>query len=149
MKKVLNLFKYVLVFTAFSTVQSCKIDSKPIAYGEQSCHFCRMTIVDQQHAAQIVTSKGKVFSFDAVECMLNHLKDIDTVSVTLYLVNDYTNPKELIDAKGANYLVSQGIPSPMGEFLTAFSKEADALKARDEHGGDLYSWDELLNHFNP
>ena len=29
-----------------------------------------MTIVDRQHAAEAVTSKGKVFKFDAIECMV-------------------------------------------------------------------------------
>ena len=33
----------------------CKVEPKPIAYGKEGCHFCSMTIVDQQHAAQIVT----------------------------------------------------------------------------------------------
>ena len=130
------------------TVVSCKVDSKPIAYGEQSCHYCKMTIVDRQHAAQIVTAKGKVFSFDAVECMVNHLKDVDTSTVALFLVNDYMKPDELIDATKANYLISQGIPSPMGEFLTAFNNKADAQNARSTHGGNLYSWNELLNQFN-
>ncbi|WP_299532688.1 nitrous oxide reductase accessory protein NosL [Ulvibacterium sp.] len=127
----------------------CTVKPKPIAYGSDGCHYCSMTIVDRQHAAQMVTKKGKVFKFDAVECMMNHQKEVDQETVALFLVNDYSEPGELIDAKQATYLISPGIPSPMGEFLTAFGDEAKAKSAHEGNGGDLYTWDELLNRFKP
>ena len=71
---------------------SCGISPKPIDYGSDGCHYCSMTIVDHQHAAEIVTTKGKAFKFDAVECMMNHLKDIDVSTVQLFLVNDFRAP---------------------------------------------------------
>jgi copper chaperone NosL len=96
----------------------------------------------------MVTRKGKVFKFDAVECLLNHLNEVDDQSVALYLVNTYTRPGELTDATGVTYLVSEGIPSPMGEFLTAFETKTETLEAMDKHGGILYSWVEIRNRFN-
>lgn len=129
-------------------LEGCKVKPEPIAYGSDACHFCRMTIVDQQHGAEMVTRKGKVFKFDAAECLLNHLREVDDQSVALYLVNTYTQPGDLNDATGATYLVSKGIPSPMGEFLTAFENETDALDAAEKHGGTLYSWTEIRNRFN-
>ena len=48
----------------------CKVDPNPIEYGADACHFCSMTIVDRQHAAEFVTKKGKAFKFDATECMM-------------------------------------------------------------------------------
>ncbi|UJH68473.1 nitrous oxide reductase accessory protein NosL [Allomuricauda sp. SCSIO 65647] len=137
-----GLFLFVLFLSA------CNAKPRPIDYGTDGCHFCRMTIVDRQHAAQIVTQKGRIYSFDAIECMVNHLKDIDNGTVALFLVNDYTQPGELIDAKTAIYLISEGIPSPMGEFLTAFENKVDAQNAQNEHGGELYSWEELLSRFS-
>lgn len=125
----------------------CKAEPEPIAYGSDACHFCRMTIVDQQHGAEFVTKKGKVFKFDAVECLLNHLDEVDDQSVALYLVNTYTQPGELRDATRATYLISEGIPSPMGEFLTAFETEADALTAEGKHGGIVFTWKEIRNRF--
>ncbi len=138
-----GLFVFVLFLGA------CSTKPRPIDYGTDGCHFCRMTIVDRQHAAQIVTQKGRIYSFDAIECMVNHLKDIDSGTVALFLVNDYTQPGELIDAKTSTYLISEGIPSPMGEFLSAFENKVDAQNAQKEHGGELYSWEELLNRFSP
>lgn len=129
-------------------VLACKAEPEPIDYGSDACHFCRMTIVDQQHGAEVVTKKGKVFKFDAVECMLNHLNEVEIQSIQLFLVNTYSQPGKLRDATGASYLVSEGIPSPMGEFLTAFENEKDALDAAEKHGGTLYSWAEIRNRFN-
>lgn len=125
----------------------CKVAPEDIAYGSDICHFCRMTIVDRQHGAEYVTKKGKVFKFDALECMLNHLREVDDQAVALFLVNTYSRPGVLQDATGATYLVSEGIPSPMGEFLTAFENEPDALDAVEKHGGALYSWAEIRNRF--
>jgi copper chaperone NosL len=106
-----------------------------------------MTIVDRQHAAQIVTEKGKAFKFDATECMMNHLNDIDRTEIALFLVNDYSNPGELIDATKAFYLISEGIPSPMGEYLTAFETKERVEAILLEHDGDQLSWEQLKLRF--
>ncbi len=106
-----------------------------------------MTIVDKQHASQIVTKKGKAFKFDAVECMVNHLKDVDVTTIELFLVNDYQAPGDLIDAKKATFLISKEIPSPMGEYLSAFQSRVEADNIEAENNGKLYSWNELLTRF--
>ncbi len=125
----------------------CKVDPNPIEYGADACHFCSMTIVDRQHAAEFVTKKGKAFKFDATECMMNHLKEVEIDEVGLFLVNDYNSPEKLIDATKATYLISKGIPSPMGEFLTAFGNKENAQEAQNQHKGDLYTWKELRAKF--
>lgn len=139
-----RIFGFLFLLSA----SSCNVGPKPIAYGTDGCHFCRMTIVDRQHAAEIVTDKGKVFKFDSSECMMNHLKDIDQKQVVLYLVNDYNQPGELIDATEATYLISDRIPSPMGEFLTAFKTEQAAVDALMTYDGDLLTWEQLKLRFN-
>lgn len=139
--------RYLTIIVFLFLATACQVKPQPIAYGTDGCHFCSMTIVDQQHAAQFVTKKGKSFKFDAVECMMNHLKEVDQSSVALYLVNDYNAPGTLLDATTATYLISKGIPSPMGEFLTAFASKEAAGKAHSEHQGELFSWKELQGRF--
>ena len=142
------MVKYsIVVFMFLLLVTSCNVGPKPIAYGSDGCHFCRMTIVDRQHAAEIVTDKGKVFKFDSSECMMNHLKDIDQGQVALFLVNDYNQPGELINATKATFLISDRIPSPMGEFLTAFKTEQAAVDALLTYEGDLFTWEQLKLRF--
>ena len=139
--------KLIYICLVLFVFASCEVSPRPINYGADGCHFCSMTIVDKQHAAQIVTKKGKAFKFDAVECMVNHLKDVDMVTIELFLVNDYQAPGELIDAKIATFLITREIPSPMGEYLSAFKSRVEAENIEDENNGKLYSWEELLTRF--
>ena len=129
-------------------LQSCNISPKPISYGNDICQYCSMTIVDAQHAAELVTDKGKVFKFDAVECMLNYKQEAKNKEVALHLCNHYSNPGELIEAEKATYLISEGIPSPMGAFLTAFEMEQDAIDAQNIHGGIIYNWTSLNKYWD-
>lgn len=138
--------KSLLILLLFS--MACSVGPKPIAYGEAGCHFCKMTVVDKQHAAQLVTKKGRVYNFDASECMLNHIKSLDTETIALLLANDYDNPSALINVHEATFLISEGIPSPMGEYLTAFSSKDAAQKALKIHDGELFTWQQLQQRFN-
>ncbi|TYA55923.1 nitrous oxide reductase accessory protein NosL [Formosa maritima] len=126
---------------------SCSVGPQAIDYGSDGCHFCKMTIVDKVHAAEIVTNKGKVYKFDASECMINFMKEFDASEVKLYLTNVYTEPEILIDATQATFLISKNVPSPMGAFLTAFKNQEEAKQIQTEKEGTLYSWNELLIHF--
>jgi copper chaperone NosL len=122
------------------------VSPKPIDYGNDGCHFCKMTIVDKVHAAEIVTNKGKVYKFDATECMVNFKENFDTSEIKFYLSNNYSEPEVLTDATKATFLISKNIPSPMGAFLSAFKNKEDAQKMQSEQSGTLYTWDELLLH---
>ncbi|NNJ89118.1 MAG: hypothetical protein HKP53_06930 [Eudoraea sp.] len=138
---------YCIVGLFMIGLTSCNIGPAPINYGSDGCQYCSMTIVDKQHAAEFVTKKGKIFKFDAVECMMNYLKEIDQTTVALFLVNDYDAPGELTNATKATYLISNNIPSPMGEFLTAFKSREVAERVHDANQGMLLSWDELQQRF--
>jgi len=132
---------YIAIFTAILLLAtSCKVEPEVINYGSDACHFCKMTIVDQQHAAQYVTDKGKQFKFDAIECMLNDLEEKGSDEISIFLVSDYGTPGSMADAQTAAYLISQEIKSPMGAFLSAFSSEELAKKTQQESGGELYTW---------
>ncbi|WP_431135153.1 nitrous oxide reductase accessory protein NosL [Psychroserpens mesophilus] len=143
----MQTLKHYSILALLLLIYSCNVSPKPIDYGHDGCHFCKMTIVDKVHAAEIVTQKGKVYKFDATECMINFMDEFDTSEIALYLSNDYMTPESLIDATKATFLISENIPSPMGAFLSAFKSKADAEKMQAEKGGTLYNWNELLAHF--
>jgi len=140
--------QFVFLFLPVLFLLACNISPQPINYGEDACHYCTMTIVDHQHAAQIVTDKGKAYKFDAIECMLNYLRENKNVNPELYLVTDFMNPSELIDATKATYLISKNIPSPMGAYLSTFQTKEAANKTKMKYEGKLYTWEEILDHFN-
>lgn len=139
-------------YTAFAFVLcsliSCETVPEAINYGSDACSFCKMTIVDQQHASQYVTKKGKQFKFDAIECMLNDISEKEIEKIGLLLVADYHNPGTLVAVDKATYLISKEIKSPMGAYLSAFSSELVASQTLKESGGKLYSWTEILQKFD-
>ncbi|NND62639.1 MAG: hypothetical protein HKN48_05550 [Flavobacteriaceae bacterium] len=121
---------------------ACKIEPKPIDYGLDSCAYCSMNIMDAQHAAEIVTEKGKVFKFDAIECMLND-KTIEEEEVALFLVMDFKEPNTFLDATESVYLISENIPSPMGANLSAFKNTSNLDSILITKGGKTFTWSEL------
>ena len=127
---------------------SCTPSPKPIAYGTDACHYCKMTIVDQQHAAEAVTAKGKAFKFDAIECMVNYLEGQEGQSqeYAFLLAADYEKPGELIPAESSYYLISPAIPSPMGAYLSAFETQERAKAMQSAKEGEVFDWKGLRAH---
>ena len=144
----MKTLKHYLIFTLLLMLFNCNVTPQAIDYGQDGCHYCRMTIVDKLHAAEIVTQKGKIYKFDATECMIHFLDEFDTSTIELFLSNNYTNPEALIDATQATFLISENIPSPMGAFLSAFKTREEAKRIQEKKSGDIYTWEELLNRFN-
>ncbi|QNJ99089.1 nitrous oxide reductase accessory protein NosL [Constantimarinum furrinae] len=137
---------HILLLLTTLLVVSCNVDPQPFEFGTDGCDYCKMTIVDRQHASQLVTNKGKVYKFDAIECMIHHMEVNKEIEYAHTVVADFTAPGTLIDAKKAIYLISPEISSPMGAFLSAFANEQAAQKTKRESGGNLYYWNDLLIH---
>ena len=136
---------FLLLFLA----ASCSVKERPISYGMDDCDYCKMTIMDHRYGAELVTQTGKVYTFDAAECLIDYLYHNEAVSqdALLLLVTSYTEPDTLIDAKISTYLVSKEMPSPMGAYLTSFSDGEIAAAFHQEKGGELFTWDELFENF--
>lgn len=139
----MNIVKILFSVIIISNLISCKPKPQPIDYGEHLCDYCQMTIVDKQFAAQVVTHKGKAYRYDAIECMLRDHKE----DVALYLACDYMSQDHLVDATKATFLISENLPSPMGAYLSAFEKKADAQNIHKEKGGKLYNWEDIVRYF--
>lgn len=127
----------------------CSKAAEPINYGKDMCHFCKMTIVTKTHAAQMVTSKGKQFKFDAIECMINFLEPKqDLIPESQLLIVNYVTPGTMIDAKQASYMISEKISSPMGANLTGFDSIESAKKVVNSNSAKYYDWNGVFNKFN-
>lgn len=129
----------LLGLLALLLAAACSPEAQPINYGSDQCHFCRMTIVDKAHAAEVVTKKGKAYKFDSGECMI-HFLDKNESEYVMILVNDFNNPGNLVNATQCTYLISPSLPSPMGADLSAFESAEAAKKLLQEKGGHLYDW---------
>lgn len=143
-----TILKTSLLVLTLIVLNSCNGGAKEIDYGNDGCHFCKMTIVDKIHGAQLVTDKGKVFKFDATECMVNYMADTADLALGSTLTNYYESPTAFITTNEATFLISENIPSPMGAYLTAFQDQATAERIQMEKGGELYNWEALKSHLN-
>ena len=145
MKNILNIY---IVLISLLLVGSCNTGPQPIDYGNDGCHFCFMTIVDKIHGAELITDKGKVYKFDAAECVVNYLNENKAMPVGSLLTNYYEAPTELITIEEATFLICEKLPSPMGANLTAFKTKENADNMQAKMGGKIYTWDALKKHFN-
>jgi len=123
----------------------CNSGPKPIMYGNENCEYCSMTIMDDKYASEIITTKGKVYTYDSIECMLRSLEFYADDAESI-LVMDFKNPGTFIDAKAAVFLISPELPSPMGANLTAFKSAEDATESGFK--GTLYTWETIRLHIN-
>ncbi|MFC3880556.1 nitrous oxide reductase accessory protein NosL [Algoriphagus namhaensis] len=137
-----NLTLWLLLSSAY-LLFSCNTGPQAIQYGSEGCHYCKMTIVDKIHGAELVSDKGKVFKFDAAECMVNFFEDEPHFAMSGAYTNYYEQPEELLLVEEATFLISPNLPSPMGAFLTAFRQREVAEQVKAEKGGYLFSWEEL------
>lgn len=147
MKLTVSL-KFILLLT-LGFLAACEPEGKSIAYGEDKCEFCRMSIVDNQFGCEVVTQKGKVQKFDAVECMVNYLDQRveDESKIALILTNTFDFPGSLTSAEDCHYLISKNMPSPMGMYINPFVQPSKARKYQEENSGTVYKWDELRTEF--
>jgi copper chaperone NosL len=127
----------------------CASKLPSIAYGTDVCDYCGMTISDNRFGAAVVTTKGRAYKFDSVECMLQSVlagEKLGEVEVKSWYATNYTNRGSLVDASEAAYLVSPNLPSPMGANLAAFATKDEAAKIQQEKGGDIMDW-EATDHY--
>ncbi|WP_423147151.1 nitrous oxide reductase accessory protein NosL [Rubrolithibacter danxiaensis] len=137
------LFSQVLLF-------SCSSGPEPILFGQDACHHCKMTIMDNHFGAEIITAKGKVFKFDAAECMANFLHENGAElkkSGNTFLTVDYASPGVFVDATKASFLKDKAVRSPMGGNLSSFNSLQAAKDNRKSADGIVLSWEELLNNY--
>jgi len=118
---------------------------RPIEYGKDNCEQCRMTVMNPQFGAGMLTAKGKVFAFDAGECLVRYLKSKGIKENEEYYVSDYLAPGTLIHATEAVFLHGDSIQSPMGGNLAAFNSRESALSVQQDLGGTIMDWNNLFN----
>ncbi|MCF8243668.1 MAG: nitrous oxide reductase accessory protein NosL [Saprospiraceae bacterium] len=139
--------KTIMLLAITCLLVACQPAPQPLSLGQDVCAHCKMTIVDEQFAAELVTTKSKVFKFDAIECMMAFLKENDQSSYALYLVRDFESPNDWQDATTSSYLISKEIPSPMGGYLSAWNNEQNALRMQANKGGEVHTWAEIVTLF--
>lgn len=137
------------VILIFLVAISCKPKAEPIVYGKENCHYCKMTIVSQQFGSELVTAKGRVYKFDAVECMVHQMAEDSSAPNSLILIHDYISGSDnFTDATQAYYVISEEIQSPMGAHLAGFKNLSQAEQFKNKFGGKILTWEALQTEIN-
>jgi copper chaperone NosL len=132
-----------ILLLALATVTACGVrEPRAIVEGQDSCDYCRMSISDARFGAQVITSTGKIHTFDSVECVAGFVAalDADTKLTGVYVTN-FANAGEFVRAEQAVYLMDGRIESPMGRRLVAFAQGTDTTRLIREHGGTVLDWE--------
>ena len=137
-------YLYILSFLLLSGLMMAQ---EPIRYGKDQCAFCGMTIRDPHHAAIALSNDNVILKFDAIEGLINYLKEHDEADFAQLWVADYANKGSWAEASTATFMISKKVPSPMGAFLSGFASEAEARKTVKKKGGALYTWEEIKRKF--
>ncbi len=145
MKRIAHISSFTLLLCL---LLACKPEPQPIDYGKEACAYCRMSIVDNRYAAQLVSDKGKAYSFDAIECMINYKHEHRDQLWYLELLSNFNRPGEMIPAAEATIIRSPQLPSPMGMYLTAVGSKEKALELQQQHKGELYRYQELVDNLD-
>ena len=135
-----------LLFVSILIV-ACSREPEPIAFGKDACEHCKMTIMDQKYGAEIVTSKGKIFKFDAAECMVDYIKqapDNFNFEKDMFLTVNIAAPGSFIPADKAFFLKDRAFQSPMGGNLASFTSMQLAQNNLQNSDGKILTWNELL-----
>lgn len=138
--KFIKLF-VILLFT------SCTPTPEVIQIGHDECSYCKMIISEKPFATQLVTSKGKSFKFDSIECMaayeIKYHPEGDNIHSKWF--SDFQNPDESFELKNATIVTSQNVRSPMGLYLLAIPKTNSSTFINSVDGSVL-SWQETMNY---
>ena len=120
----------------------------PIEFNRDHCDHCQMTIADKKFGAELVTKKGKIYKFDAIECLSAFYLDETTVShadIHSMWVIDLVHPRDFIDAEKAHYFHCDGIKTPMGMNVSAINTAKELETVKINFVGEELAWQGVLD----
>ena len=135
----------LLAFTA-----SCSVEPRPLVFGTDHCEHCKMKVVQPQYGAELVTSTGKIFTFDAIECLIQFKQEKEWAAeeIAFEMVVPFDLPGQLRAAADCSYIRSSLLPSPMGMYLTAVSSGDKIGKVVANYDGEIHDWTGLQKNIN-
>jgi nitrous oxidase accessory protein len=137
----------LIVCSSLSALSCVRPAPRAIGYGKELCAHCHMTVTDPRFAGELVTNKGRVYTFDDIECLASFITagEVATGEIHSVWVNDFSRPELRLDATQARYWRKEELRTPMSSGLVALGvgREADSLAASS--GARLGSWDNVLD----
>ena len=124
---------------------SCKTkEADPIKLNSDGCDFCKMKIADGKFGAELITTKGRIYKFDDMHCMINYHKENLATKIQSFYIHDFNQNNVLISAETAFYVKGGEINSPMRGNIIAVKTEKEAKNIALKYNASLVSWSEII-----
>lgn len=136
--KLVLLFLCVIIFSACGEVAP-----EPAKLNADNCEHCKMTIADPKFVAEFINSKGRIYKFDDVYCLIEFNKQKGEEAGARLYVADYVNNNTFIEVANANYCRGGNIKSPMGGNVAAFADKTAAQDFATKTQSEIVSWSEV------
>lgn len=134
----------VTAILATTFISSCTNNGPtPINYHQDACDFCKMTIAESRFAAELITSKGRVYKFDDLSCLLKYAKENTEIAVQHYYVGNFDKEQDLINATMAFFVKDENLHSPMGGNIAAFANKETAENYATKNKASITTWNDL------
>jgi copper chaperone NosL len=136
------IFSMMITFS-LALLTACEPKPEAIDWGKEECAHCKMNIADKRFAAQVLTTKGKAYKFDAIECSAAFLNEGKVAKADIHSVwvADYNKQGEFLNAKKSFFLQSEKLQSPMSLNIAAFPNSQSVKTALEQLGGNELYWD--------
>jgi copper chaperone NosL len=143
-KLTTSVVSIAVLFSVFGAACS-SYGPSPIQYGVDQCDYCKMTIADQKFGSELVTTKGKIFKFDSIECLAADDIEMEraTEQVHSRWVTNFAHPGTFLDVSKATIVATERQRSPMGVGLVAVGSRSDADALIQSVGGAVVDWSEV------
>lgn len=140
--EMIKRLPFFLILAAFA---SCTPEPEPINFGTDHCEYCKMTIADSKYGGELVTQKGKIYKFDAVECLIPFMKENASQQYAYIMAISYDEPGKLHDVQNLKFVQSPQFKSPMGANVAAF---ASGEKLQQEQA-KVMNWESAKSEIEP
>lgn len=146
MRNITGLLTVVTLVCSLTFLSCSKPGPVTINYGQDECDHCRMTIADKKFGSELVTSKGKAYKFDSIECLAayRYNTELSASDIHSMWVTDFSHPGAFLNAEAATIIASERTKSPMGMGLLAVNTEQEAAKLIQVVGGKILPWDQIV-----
>ncbi len=139
----LVLARLVVTALVLATLSACSNSGpREVAYGEETCEFCRMTITDPRHGAQVQTAHGRIQAFDAIECAAGFALTLAPDEIRGVWVIDNGEAGRFVPVDGAAFWRTSGASTPMGSGLVATTNGQPPVGLTVETGP--LEWEDVL-----
>lgn len=146
MRRLTRLLTSVTLLFSLTFLSCSKPGPVTINYGQDECDHCKMTIADQKFGSELVTTKGKAYKFDSIECLAayRYRTELSAGDIHSMWVTDFSRPGTFLSVEAAAIIAAERAKSPMGMGLVAVGSAQEAAKLIQVVGGKTLPWDQII-----